>query len=369
MRAPAAPRVLQRARPSPRPRAPTPRSRRAGWRARRRAAAPARSQVAGGERARPSRRRARSRSRTWRTRRSSGSGSAASARGRVAQAVDAERLAGRAALRAALVVAAGGVLVGGAGVERHELPVAEVERHGLDRQRAEVDPQRVALLARRGRRAGRAGRSRAPTQSFSTREHSFASSTRSPGSSSSARHSAALQRGGGGQPGAVREVALDREPARADLVAGGAQLGDRAAHERAPAARARPAPSSANSSRSPRSAARASIRSPRAAARRDRHAAVDRERQREAVVVVGVLADQVHAAGAAGDDAAQAISRAPHHADRVGALVDQQVAAAGGGGDRAERAASRRTGPGTRSPGREEACTKRRTSPSGFCVG
>ena len=44
--------------------------------------------------------------------------------------------------------------------------------------------------------------------------------------------------------------------------------------------------------------------------RRDRHAAVDRERQREAVVVVGVLADQVHAAGAAGDDAAHAPSRA-----------------------------------------------------------
>ena len=37
--------------------------------------------------------------------------------------------------------------MGGAGVERHERPVAELERHRLDLQRREVDPDRVAGLA------------------------------------------------------------------------------------------------------------------------------------------------------------------------------------------------------------------------------
>ena len=65
----------------------------------------------------------------------------------VAELLDAERLAGRAALGAALVVAAGGVDVLGAGVERDEPPVAEVERHGGDVERGEVDPDRLAVAA------------------------------------------------------------------------------------------------------------------------------------------------------------------------------------------------------------------------------
>ena len=113
-------------------------------------------------------------------------------RRRVAQAGDAERLAGRGALRAALVVAAARVLV---------------RRRPSRASRAASRRARAGRARSRGRGSRSAARApsrphstaswssspvRAPTWSFSTREQSFASSTRSTsGSSSSARHSAA----------------------------------------------------------------------------------------------------------------------------------------------------------------------------------
>ena len=96
---------------------------------------------------------------TWRARLSSVPSSAARS-SRVAQRGDAERLAGGAALGAALVVARAGERVGGAGLDGHERPVAEVERERLDLERAEVDPQHVARRATSGSRTGPAGRSR-----------------------------------------------------------------------------------------------------------------------------------------------------------------------------------------------------------------
>ena len=161
----------------------------------------------------------RSRSSTWRARRSS-SGPASAAevvRRRVAQAVDAERSAGGAALRAALVVARGGVRVGGAGVERDELPAAELERHRLELERGEVDPQRVARPRRTATRAGRAGRSRRrPSRS---RRASTASPARA-GRAGSARRRRRAARGTARPPARPRsdrpepcgDVALDRQP-------------------------------------------------------------------------------------------------------------------------------------------------------------
>ena len=84
------------------------------------------------------------------------------ARRRVAERRDAERLAGGAALGAALVVAAGGEIVRRARVHRDELPVAEVQRMRIDGERAEVDPQHVRRRASTATRVGRAGRSPRP---------------------------------------------------------------------------------------------------------------------------------------------------------------------------------------------------------------
>ena len=216
----------------PRPRARTPRSRLGARRARRRAAR------------RPSRGRARrapaavasTRSFsliTWRARLSSVPSRPSSVASR--SDVDAERLAGRAALGAALVVARGGDRVRGAGVERDQLPVAEVERVRLDVERAEVDPQHVA-----GRDISEAIWSSrpvsAPTQSFSTREHSLASCLRSSGGAAEQRErERGLERRGGREPAAARQVAGDLQPRGRDLEAGGAQLGHHPARERAPA--------------------------------------------------------------------------------------------------------------------------------------
>ena len=144
----------------------------------------------------------------------------------------------------------------------------------------------------------------APTQSFSTREHSFASSRRSAGSSwsasaSSARHSAVESAAEDDRPEPAREVADDRQARRAHGAADGAELRDHAAHERAPALGAagvgeREGVLLAEVLRAGLDA----VAGDRLG--RHRHAAVDRERQRQPVVVVGVLADQVHTAGAEG---------------------------------------------------------------------
>ena len=64
-----------------------------------------------------------------------------------AEVLDAELAGGGLALGAALVVARGGDRVRGARVDGGELPALQVERDALDRERREVDPQRLALGA------------------------------------------------------------------------------------------------------------------------------------------------------------------------------------------------------------------------------
>ena len=143
----------------------------------------------------------------------------------------------------------------------------------------------------------------APTQSFSTREQSFASSTRSgssaPATPSSARHSAVSSAAEEDSPDALGDVARERDAGRHELDARGGELGHDAARERAPALGGLRRRRARTRRVSPRSSATTSTRSPVERLGGRGHAAVDRERQREAAVVVGVLADQVDAAGAA----------------------------------------------------------------------
>ena len=174
-----------------------------------------------------------------------------------------------------------------------------------------------------------------------------------------------LQRGRGGEPGAAREVALDLQAAR------------RAARSRRRAARPR-CRARTRASRSTRAGRReregvvlAEVEraglDPVAveSARGDGDAALDRERQREAAVVVGVLADQVDAAGAARRDPLTP-SRARITRDRLGA----RRRSAGSGGRACAATAPSVPEPANgsrhRSPGRDEACTKRRTSALGL---
>src|SRR5204862_4682117 len=146
-----------------------------------------------------------------------------------------------AALGPALVVAASGVLVRGAGIERHELPVAELEPHGAKLERAEVDAKRVAVLAAQRRElVEQAGLGADPVVLHARAELRELDPV--PGVLDQRQAERRLERGGRGEPGAMGEVALDLERRAADLVAGGAQLGDRAADEGAPAARARHVP-------------------------------------------------------------------------------------------------------------------------------
>jgi hypothetical protein len=99
----------------------------------------------------------------------------------------------------------------------------------------------------------------------------------------------------------VGEVALDRQPAGADGVPRGDELGDRAADERPPAL----GPAGVGEREGILLAEVDGVGADLVAGerlRRHGHPALDRERQRQPVVVVRVLADQVHAARAAGRD-------------------------------------------------------------------
>ena len=160
-----------------RPRARRPRSRRAGSRARRR-----------GARRRPRGRRRRARRPSVDARvlgrrvanapvervGEPGGG----VRGGIAQRVDAQRRGRLRALPPARVVARSGVRVLDPGVDRDKAPPSEVERDRGDGEGAHVEADGVALAAEeRGDWSSRPVC--APTQSFSTREHSRARSRRS----------------------------------------------------------------------------------------------------------------------------------------------------------------------------------------------
>ena len=125
------------------------------------------------------------------------------------------------ALRAALVVAATR-----RGVRRRRSRASraasrEVERDGLERERGEVDPQRVALRRRSSEASWSSSPVSAPTQSFSTREQSRASSIRSgssaPGDAEQREASAASSAAEEDSPEPLRDVARERRraPARA----------------------------------------------------------------------------------------------------------------------------------------------------------
>ena len=177
---------------------------------------------------------------TWRARRRSGSGSRAAASGSAAREVlDAERLAGGAALRAALVVAARGVAVLGAGVERHEPPVAELERHGLEleRARSRSAAPRPARLQQRRELVEQPGLGADPVVLDARAEPRQLGAVGLLGAGEREQREAerGLERRGGGEAGALRDVAGERQPRARHVDAGGAQLRDRAAHERAPA--------------------------------------------------------------------------------------------------------------------------------------
>ncbi len=190
-------------------------------------------------------------------------------------------------------------------------PVAQRERHGIELERGEVDPQRVTgLAAQRRELVEQAGLRADPVVLDATAEAGelaprVTAGIGLAGEREQRERERRLQRGRGGEAGALVEVALDRQRARAQRVAGVAQLGDGAADEGAPALRGRRL---GEGERVLLADVERACGHLVAVARLDRHrdAAVDRERQREPVVVVGVLPDEVDAAGSAGLDGAHA---------------------------------------------------------------
>ena len=240
---------------------------------------------------------------TCRTRRSSGSGRPSGAGG-VAQRVDAQRAAGRAALLAALVVArVGGEVVRGAGVERGQHVAAQVERDRAQRGPAHVDAHGAGRPRRRATASWSSRPVCAPVQSFSTREHSRASADPVGRLGSGDRAEREAERhadgGGRGQAGAAGEVAVDARAgtARSSMPVAPSSAAAPRTNARQPSAPRRSRAPSSKRSRSPRSSACASIAPPASGLGGHRDAALDREREAEAVVVVGVLADQVDPSG------------------------------------------------------------------------
>src|SRR4051812_567844 len=246
----------------------------------------------------------------------------------VAQVLDAERLRRGAALRAALVVAALGMRVGRARVGGDELPAAQLERHGLQVERLEVDPQRAALLTeQRCELVEQAGLGADPVVLHARAQLRQLDAVRLARAGDAEQREAQrrLERGRGAEARAARHVGLDHQPGGSELDAGGGQLRHRAAHERAPAV----------------GAAGVGEREivglgevegdhlHAVAAQRlggHRHAAVDRERKREPPGVIGVLADQVDAAGAARADATTSRDRRRRRRRDAGAASGAWVA-------------------------------------------
>ncbi len=291
-------RLAGRPRPPARPPARRPRSRRAGCGARRRAGARARRGRPPPSAATAASTRSFSET-TWRTRRSSGSGSAATRRRRRRRAASRRRAPGRRRGTPRGARCSPSRRRGRARRPSRAWP-AGGRRARAARSRAAGRACRCAARARGSEQSTASWSSRpvcAPVHSFSMREHRRASSTRSGGvlagdgaERQADRHAHGRRRG---QARAARQVRVDLQAAAAQRDPAGRELGGRAAHERAPAVGRLGGWPSAKRSCSSRSSARASIASPVERLGRHPHAALDRERQAEAVVVVGVLADQV----------------------------------------------------------------------------
>ena len=124
-----------------------------------------------------------------------------------------------------------------------------------------------------------------------------------------------LERRRGGQPGAARQVAADLKRGAADVDAEHLELGGHADHERAPAALALALADGEGEVLVEVARVRADHEVV-AGDGVDANALRDRERQREAAVVVGVLADQVDASGAERGDALRRHGRSPRAAQR-----------------------------------------------------
>src|SRR3954470_13686643 len=221
--------------------------------------------------------------------------------GGLPQRADVELVARGLALGAVLVVAGCGERMAGAGLDGHEEPVAELQRRRLDVEGAEVDPQRVVGRAEQRReQVHQPGLLAAPLvfdPAAQLRELLQVLRRLGVGQRDQRERERRRERGRGGETAAAREVALDREAGRRERVSGVLELRDHPAHERAPALRGVAVVEREGVALA--EVARLGLDAALPERRGDGDAAVDRERQREALVVVGVLADQVHAAGAA----------------------------------------------------------------------
>ena len=185
-----------------------------------------------------------------------------------------------------------------AGVERDQQVIAERERDRAHLERAEVDPQRALGLAeQRGDLVEQAGLCADPVVLDPRAELRQLDPVGRPAPASASSASTS----------ATSSAAEDDSPAPRGTVP---RISSRADERRTRRPAAPPAAPRTNA-RQPRTgsrrsrakgravqvAANASIRSRSARLRPHRDALVDRERQRETLVVVGVLADQVHPSG------------------------------------------------------------------------
>ena len=226
---------------------------------------------------------------------------------RVAQALAAEQRRRLGALRAARVVARRGVGVARAGVERDETPVAEPQRHGLERQGAQVERERVAVAPAQHRELVEQAGLRAdpvvlharaePREVQRVVEAHLAERDEREGERGA-------QCGRRREARALREVGVDAQPRARERQTLGAQLRDHAADE---ARASRPAPGLGGVvGREDVVLAEARAVGEHAAVegRLGAHgdAPLDGERQAESVVVVRVLPDEVDAARAVRGD-------------------------------------------------------------------
>ncbi len=156
----------------------------------------------------------------------------------LAQAGDAERLARGRALGPPLVVSRASVRVSFAGVERHQPVAVELERHRLNGQRPEVDPQRAVALSEQRRELIQQAGLRADPIVLDPRaelRELDPIGLRRAGEPDQRERQRDLERRRGRQPGSLWHVAADLEPGPRHRDPDPLQLAHGAAHECAPA--------------------------------------------------------------------------------------------------------------------------------------